>query len=110
MYQSGNEKYCAAFETALAELEQIYSEFQRMRIRKERIEGVLEALRPLVDSADHIVAQVNQPSQVSSPSSSPVIEPEATPHQSPAQPLASANVSSDPLQRRIDSVLGLAVA
>lgn len=110
MYQSGSEKYCAAFETALEELEQIYSEFQRMRIRKERIEGVVEALKPLVDSADYVVAQPNQPGQSSTQSSSPVIEPEVTPHQSPAQPLTSANLSSDPLQRRIDSVLGLAVA
>ena len=109
MYRSGHESYCAAFETALTELEQISYEFQQMRIRKERIEGVLQALKPLVDSIDH-AAQPKQSEQSSPQPVSPVIETEAPSYQPPTTPLTRGNLSSDPIQRRIDSILGLAVA
>ncbi len=39
--------YRFAFEEANAELSQIVGEFEQLRLRKERVEKVVEALKPL---------------------------------------------------------------
>lgn len=46
------EAYRFAFDEANAELSQIVGEFEQLRMRKERVEKVVEALKPLagVDS------------------------------------------------------------
>jgi hypothetical protein len=41
------EVYRFAFDEANAELSQIVGEFEQLRLRKERIEKVVEALKPL---------------------------------------------------------------
>ena len=44
------EVYRFAFDEANAELSQIVGEFEQLRIRKDRIEKVVEALKPLAGS------------------------------------------------------------
>lgn len=41
------EAYRFAFDEANAELSQIVGEFEQLRMRKERVEKVVEALKPL---------------------------------------------------------------
>jgi len=43
------EVYRFAFEEANSELKEIVGEFEQLRVRKERIEKVLEALKPFSD-------------------------------------------------------------
>jgi hypothetical protein len=114
MQRKGQGSFHAAFDAALAELDQIRNEFTQMRVRKERVEGVLQALTPLVGSAEF---HAPRDLPFSLQSGSPMIEPEPTPapNQVSAQSARlestrSANVSPDPIQKRIDSILGLATA
>ncbi|MGA2729487.1 MAG: hypothetical protein ABSE96_16895 [Terracidiphilus sp.] len=44
------EVYRFAFDEANAELNQIVGEFEQLRMRKERVEKVVEALKPLAAS------------------------------------------------------------
>jgi hypothetical protein len=44
------EAYRVAFNEANSELNEIVGLFEKLRIRKEKVEGVVEALKPLVNS------------------------------------------------------------
>jgi hypothetical protein len=103
------EVYRVAFDEASAELSEILSKFEQLRVRKDRIEKVVDALKPLVaseslaPSAERIAAPAgrqageplshspNDPSQVATPSTVPY------PMQQP---------SSDPFARRIETAVG----
>ena len=113
MPKTTHESYYAAFDAALAELEQISNEFVQMKLRKDRVEGDLQALKPLVGSAE-LASQAAQPTVMSSQPVSPVAEPEPV-YQAPAPPARlevnrPASVTTDSIQQRIDSILGLAIA
>lgn len=105
------ETYRFAFEEATSELREIAGQFEVLRVRKEQVEQVIEALRPLmgdgqvadsiadkqvaVDPAPFLVQSA--PEIVSSPASEVVAAQEPEP--------VYAEQSSDPFQRRIDNAL-----
>lgn len=51
------EAYRFAFDEANAELTQILGEFEQLRVRKDRIEKVVEALKPLAGDAQSAPAE-----------------------------------------------------
>jgi hypothetical protein len=93
------EIYRVAHDAAGAELIEISAEFERLRVRKEQIERLILALRPLVGEEETATATStdNAAPDKSEPKS------EAAKEETP-QPLG---VSADPFQRRIDHVLGI---
>jgi hypothetical protein len=107
------EVYRVAFDEANAELSEILGKFELLRLRKDRIEKVVEALKPLV-AASESTASVLERASVSAerqvhpeaPSSHTSVEapqPAPTPMPYPVQPTAQ---SSDPFARRIESAVG----
>jgi hypothetical protein len=115
MFERGQDNsYRAAFLSANAELNEIFREVDRLVIRKELVEKVMEALQPLLGSPVQSFGRELAPEPISS-------EPEqraaeyvpATAQATVAAPVAAryeAPASGDPIQKRIDSILGLAVA
>jgi hypothetical protein len=105
------ETYRFAFEEATSELREIAGQFEVLRVRKEQVEQVIDALRPLLSDgqvADSIVdKQVaieaapflvqSAPEMISTPAPEAIAEPEPEP--------AYVEQSSDPFQRRIDNAL-----
>lgn len=121
--------YLAAFEGANHQLESIYSEYHELQRRKEKLEGVLSALEPFMQSAPSFNQQAYAPASIQSEpesaySESAYTEQYSAPHSIPepvvhaetfAEPPAPAvfaadESSLDPLQLRINRALGLAVA
>lgn len=121
--------YLAAFEGANHQLESIYSEYHDLQRRKEKLESVLSALEPFLQSASSHLQELHAPEpirqemaptysepayaeQYSAPE--PVIEPIrhtqqfVEPISAPVYVEAESNL--DPLQLRINRALGLAVA
>ena len=100
--QGHGEIYRVAFGAAQAELAEITAEFEKLRVRKELVERVVVALKP-------ILGEVEKPSPASS-KEEPAQEAGAKAstdeesHEDAAQPLG---VGADPFQRRVDHVLGI---
>ena len=84
--------YRAAIETAMDELNFICQELERLRNRQYQFERVAEVLKPLIGSGEQMVEQ--DPAEIAVPQLVP----------------QKMSESADPVQRRIDSILGLAVA
>jgi len=89
--------YRTAFDSANTELNDILGAFEELRARKERIEKVVMALKPLLGAEDAASGSAN-PSDPSDPG--------AQGEDVPTYQYQVGNGSSDPFQRRIDSVLG----
>ena len=92
--------YRTAFDSANSELNDILGAFEELRARKERIEKVVMALKPLL-GAEEAAAGISNPSDTSADLGAqgedvPTYQYQAT----------NGSSSSDPFQRRIDSVLG----
>jgi hypothetical protein len=106
MYERGHDNsYRAAFNTASAELNEVYREFEQLRVRKEKVEKVIDALKPLVGGQN--AAWESSAAPVSSEPAQYYAEPQAA---VPAPARQDASASVDAVQRRIDGILGLAVA
>ncbi len=119
------ETFRTAYQLANAELRDLHEQFERLRQKKEQIEKVVEALRPLVELysgntvADQPVPDASlyllheskevaaEPVQrVSESSPEAVLEPVEYSTTLAAEPVQyAAEPSSDPFQRRIESVL-----
>jgi len=105
--------YMAALEIAYAQLDDLLANWNQLQVRKERLEVAAEALKSFFES-DKQVTPRNQQSAYSR------IEPRnETPGPAPCRierfveppPLPKTPIwveSSDPIQRRIDGVLGIA--
>jgi hypothetical protein len=92
--------YRIAFDSANSELNEILGAFEDLRARKDRIEKVVMALKPLLGAEEGAAAGIPNPSD-SSPDSGSQGE------EVPTYQYQSGNGSTpDPFQRRIDSVLG----
>ncbi|MGB6193482.1 MAG: hypothetical protein WBF42_13530 [Terracidiphilus sp.] len=106
------ETYRFAFEEATSELREIGVQFEVLRVRKEQIEQVIEALRPMLAAGQAAETIVNRQAAVEPapflvqstvseaiavPAPEPVVEPEPEP--------VYAEQSSDPFPRRIDNAL-----
>jgi hypothetical protein len=93
--------YRVAFESANSELNQILGAFEDLRIRKERIEKVVLALKPLLGAEEEAgAAGPNADASTDTPQS----------EEQPTYQYQAANgASSDPFQRRVDQALGQGV-
>ena len=124
--QGNRSNYLAAFESANHQLEYIYSEYHELQRRKEKLEGVLSALEPFLQSASNSSYSHDfQAPEASSMAPEPTYaeeysEPQLIASQpsnvdrfaepAPAPVFAQAETELDPLQLRINRALGLAVA
>jgi len=112
MYERGHDNnYRAAFLAASAELNEVFREVQRLRIRKDQVEKALDAIKPLLDTQAPSYERELVPTPVASEPVQYAAEP--APAQVAAAPAVPRNESpapGDEIQRRIDSILGLAVA
>ena len=125
------ETYLAALEAAHAQLEQIIREFDNLQLRKELIDHVVGALEPFLPSAqparyevrhsEPVHHELRQPEPIPEPIHlapepeivQPVLQAAPVPAPEPVAPPAFAPASEskmDPIQRRINRALGLAVA
>jgi hypothetical protein len=96
--QAHEEIYRAALETATAELAQITTAVEELRVRKEHVEKLVSVLGPFIG----VEPQASSTAAIESePPSEPVAE-----HASEAN-LQRETVPADPFQRRIDHVLGI---
>jgi hypothetical protein len=120
------ETFRTAYQQAHAELSDLQEQFERLRLKKEKIEKVVEALKPLIElyatgavedkaasdpslyliheSKDAVPEPVQRASQ---PSPEPVLEQVEYSATATSEPVeyAMESTSSDPFQRRIESVL-----
>ena len=116
MYERGHDNsYRAAYLTASTELNEVFREVQRLRIRKDQVEKALEAIKPLLDTQATSYERELVPTPVASEPAQFAAELTPAPVPAPvaAAPAATRNESpapGDAIQRRIDSILGLAVA
>ncbi|HUN86221.1 MAG TPA: hypothetical protein VMU48_17710 [Terracidiphilus sp.] len=114
-----------AYQQANSELGSIREQFDRLRTKKEQIERVVEALRPLLEAKDesnstgHSIVDPSLflvdeapavshelPALAMEKAPEPVIEPVELTSEMSAEPVQLAKEpSSDPFQRRIESVL-----
>lgn len=91
-----------AAEAAQLELGKVMNEIEQLRLRRERIEKVAEALRPLIESAQFSLSTDQFATPVPSAPERPVAAPVA-----PTAPAAPEG-AFDALQRQISFALGRA--
>jgi len=102
MKPNQGEVYRVAFDSANSELNDILGAFEDLRARKDRIEKVVMALKPLLgaEEAAAAAAAVKSASDAANEASAATEEVPAYQYQS------SNGSSSDPFARRLDSALG----
>jgi hypothetical protein len=102
MKPNQGEVYRVAFDSANSELNDILGAFEELRARKDRIEKVVTALKPLLgaEEAAAAAAAVKIASDAANEAS-------ASSEEVPAYQFQNSNASSsDPFARRLDSALG----
>ncbi len=104
MKPNQGEVYRVAFDSANSELNDILGAFEELRARKDRIEKVVMALKPLLgaEEAAAAAAAVQSASDAANEAAQALEEVSAYQYQSQS-PNGS---SSDPFARRLDSALG----
>jgi hypothetical protein len=115
MYERGHDNsYRAAFLAASTELNEVFREVQRLRIRKDQVEKAIEAVKPLLDtqapSYERELVQAPLSSEPAQYATEFAPAPVPAPVAAPAAPRIESPAPGDSIQRRIDSILGLAVA
>jgi hypothetical protein len=109
--------YRVALDEASSELNDILARFDQLRRRKDRLEKIVEALKPLVASNDQRSVAAVEASAVKpvaipeSEASAPI--PVPTPAMSHVQIeriQAAADESADPFDRRVENVMGMSSA
>lgn len=111
------EVYRVAYDEASSELNDILAKFEHLRLRKDQIEKVVEALKPLV-----VANEVRNlaPAPIPERSVAPVTEP-AMPHAGPIAAQAPpsgvsysapqpADEAADPFSRRVENVMGMSAS
>ena len=109
------EVYRVAYDEASAELSEILAKFEQLRLRKDRIEKVVEALKPLISSVDLTTssaekssAQVErQPIAGEQPGHAAV---PSTPTPMPYPVQQAGEETSDPFARRAETGVGVSSA
>jgi hypothetical protein len=92
--------YRLAFESAASELIEISAAFEELRVRKDRIERLVEVLRPLVVIEEQPGVAADQTAeQAANQAAEQAAHQDANDDPEP--------VLADPFQRRIDHVLGI---
>jgi hypothetical protein len=107
--------YRAAIDAAMDELDFIRHESERLRNQVYQLDTVVEVLKPLIGSVEQTVLEDRRPvSESIEMAAEPVLadEPTLQPAEIELPQLVpqKKSQSRDPIQRRIDSILGLAVA
>jgi len=100
MKPNGNgDVYRVAFDSANSELNQILVSFEELKARKERIEKVVSALKPLLGASEESSAAYD--------SANSSLDSGQSGEEIPTYQYQATNGSSvDPFQQRIDQVLG----
>lgn len=106
--------YCAAMKAAMADLDRICQESERLKNRLHLLDAAAEALKPFIGRREQRV-EVSQPAVETIATGielSHVDEPIIQMVGSALPEIVPMNLiePTDPIQRRINSVLGLAVA
>ena len=107
------EVYRVAYDEAKAELGEILAKFETLRLRKDRIEAVVDALKPLMVTETPTVGpdRLTTPERtaVAAEPAPPLVQESAPqaplPVSQPAQQVAEETV--DPFQRRVENAIGL---
>lgn len=111
-----DQAYLAALNASRTELGEILAKFELLEARRERMQRVADALRPLIESDQEVITPIHK---VTAASPEPCSDP-TDPHYFMIQnPVESAPVAKeareqaevhplDSLQRRISSALGMA--
>ena len=118
--QGYRENYLAALEVAHQDLNTIYQECEQLQLRKEQLHGALGALEPFLHSVKASSSEHHQPEPIRAEQMHVAPEPEvakpffrAVQAHEPIVPAAFSPMPEailDPIQRRINNALGLAVA
>lgn len=122
--QGYRSNYLAAFESANHQLEYIYAEYHELQRRQEKLEGVVLALEPFLQSGRSSAVELHAADIIHAEPESVLAETYSAPE--PAKPTEMREPNSiepvtppaytpgaetlDPLQMRINRALGLAVA
>jgi hypothetical protein len=101
MKTNGGEVYRVAFDSASTELKDILGAFEDLRARKERIEKVVMALKPLLGAEEAAAAAAAV--QHASDAANEAIQPS---EELSYQYQGTNGNSADPFARRLDSALG----
>jgi adenylosuccinate lyase len=99
----GGEVYRVAFDSANSELNDILGAYEELRARKDRIEKVVMALKPLLGAEEAAAAAAAV--QSASDAANEAVQSQ----EEPAYQYQATNgngASSDPFARRLDSALG----
>jgi hypothetical protein len=108
-----DQAYVAALDAARVELGEILAKFEVMQVRRERMQNIIEALKPLIDSGQPLIARDQEAAGSSSEPGSEPTAPQCFVIQNQAEftPIAKEQAqdnSLDTIQRRISSALGMA--
>ena len=95
------EVYRVAYDEANAELSEILGRFEQLRLRKDRVEKVVEALKPLVANEAASLATEQKKESVEPHAASEPAQSTPSPIPYPVQPPSMA--PSDPFARRESS-------
>jgi hypothetical protein len=108
MKPNQGEIYRIAFDSANTELNDILGAFEELRARKDRIEKVVTALKPLLgaEEAAAAAAAVQSASDAANEASQSMEEVPTYQYQAANGSSGSNGASSDPFARRLDSALG----
>jgi hypothetical protein len=116
MNQQGAGAYRAALETAMDEMDHLLQEAARLRDRMEQVGTAVDALKTMVGSVEMAPVINQRPTlELMEPVAERTYEETYAPHPSvdvlPLQvALHGKKAAVDPIQARIDAILGLAVA
>jgi len=106
------EVYRVAYDEAHAELTEILGKFEQLRTRKEKIEKVVEALKPLLGGSDSQLNGVDRGAAAAERKASapepaiafPSVEPAVAASTIPYPVQQAIEPGNDPFSRRVDSV------
>lgn len=103
------ETYRSAYDEACAEMRDIDGRFAQLRARKEQMEQIIEALRPMMSGEQTVsVPQKAESPAVETVTFSMQVTPEPVAEPEPvavAEEVYAEDATSDPFQRRIDNAL-----
>ena len=115
MNKQGNAgAYRVAIDAAMNELNLISRETERLRNRMYQLDSVVEVLKSLIGSGEQTLVEDRRPASESIETAAEPVQAEVSTFQpveiALTQPVPQKSGSADPVQRRINSILGLALA
>ncbi|MGA8732257.1 MAG: hypothetical protein WB608_26115 [Terracidiphilus sp.] len=107
-----DQAYLAAFDASRTELGEILAKFELLQARRETMEKIVEALKPIIDSTPELVIKDQETASAPVESRDEPLDPHCFLVQHQAEYVPAANeqaqdASLDSIQRRISSALGM---